>query len=87
MPTRRRRQLTSVARSVMPRTSQRAFSRVSSATAATNMRSAREALDPTVNRRYVRYSTPRTAGPRSMLQARSRRDTSIAVGRYVGMAH
>lgn len=86
MPTRRRR-LTSVARSVISRSSQRAFSRVSRARAASNMQSARQAITPTVGRRYVRYSTPRTAGARSRLQVRSRRDGNVAVGRYVGMAH
>ena len=82
----RRRRLSSVARSVMSRASQRAFSRTSSATTAANMSSARNALDPTANRRYVRYTQPRTAG-NSRYQVRSRRDNSIAVGRFVGMAH
>ena len=85
MPT-RRRGLTSVARSVMRRSSQRRFGRTSQATLAASRESSREALSPIVNRRLVRYSQPRAAG-RGRYEMRSRQDTNIAVGRYVGMAH
>lgn len=86
MPRRRRRQLTSVARSVMSTSSQRRFGRTSSAATAARTASATQTLNPTTSRRFVRYRQARTAG-RSMYEVRSRRDQSMAVGRYVGMAH
>lgn len=86
MPRRRRRQLTSVARSVMSTSSQRRFGRTSAAAAAARTAGATQTLNPTANRRLVRYRQPRQAG-NSRYEVRSRRNQGIAVARYVGMAH
>ena len=82
----RRRQLTSVARSVMSTASQRRFSRTSAATTAANLRSATTTLDPISNRRYVRFRTARR-GRGGQYTVGSRRQPGMIVGRYVGMAH
>ena len=86
MPTRRRRQLTSVARSLMSNASQRRFGRTSAATVAANMRSATTTLDPVSGRRYVRYRQARQ-GRGGRYTVGSRRTPGMIVGRYVGMAH
>ena len=82
-----RRRRSTFLRSLIGDTAARNFSRTSRARREGNLRSARDTLSPVANRRYVRYNQPRAYTGRSRYQVASRRDTSIAVGRFVGMAH
>ena len=82
----RRRRLTSVARSLIGGASQRRFSRTSGRDVAARSASARAAITPVANRRYVRYATPRQNTGRSAYNVTSRR-SGMVVGRFVGMAH
>lgn len=83
----RRRRLTSVARSLLGGSAQRRFSQTSQRDVRARTTNATNALSPTANRRYARYTTPRTYTGRSRYQVANRRNQGIAVGRFVGMAH
>ena len=96
MPTRRangrfartRRGLSSVARSVVARGTQRNFDKRSAQDIAARSARANETLSVTQNRRYVRYQNgPRQTTGRSKLQVYQRDNQNMAVGRWVGMAH
>lgn len=82
----RRRRLTSVARSLLSQRSQRRFGQTSARDVRARSTNARNALNPVANRRYVRYSQPRTyTGSRYQVESRANR--GVAAGRFVGMAH
>ena len=82
---RRRRGLTSVARSVLSRRSQRNFSK-NSAARTKSAAATYNTLSATNDRRYVRY-TRETRYTGGRYQVASRRNGNVAAGRFVGMAH
>lgn len=87
MPTRRRRRLTSLARSVLSSTSQRRFSQTSARDTQARMTNARERLVPIADRRYVQYRTARRSTGRGRYTVNDRATRRFTVGRFVGMAH